>query len=408
MTLKDKHLDRTPFPAVANSRLNALVGNDYFASDNYIDGYMKASELMLKAMVQDDRMYEADTIIFPILYSARHAIELSMKRIIEQLARCKKTTIKTPVHGHDIAKLSLMFSGINIGDRASSELRAKLNGYVQTLAALDPDGQGFRYAQRANGNAMMEGQIIIGLPHVGVFIEELNNILHDLRRRIDRFAEEFATKTFTNELSRSDLEEISYKLPPLDTWGQIDFGELSEAICNEYGLSEAALLRGLDQIKGHREFGGHIGVEAKLLHATDETVLMVVEKHLEKNPPPSKCSEPKIISMESFSIDIRQCLDEAKAYSELIDEIVKVSSPDELADISAIYYLFKADSYVEAYEKSFEMRLRDFEANGVSKSFSHVFDKLDLVDCLAGNIRKLGRTKLADEICKLGLRRTLR
>ena len=406
MKKKEKHQEDNPFPPVNDGRLNALIGDNYFASDNYIDGYMKASEVMLVAIIENTRMYEADTLVFPILYSARHAVELSLKRVIEQLSTSGKTSMQRPVTGHNIKELWTQFMDISTGDKKSTDLRERLNVYIQIIADLDPDGQEFRYSKRIDGREIGNEQFLFGLPRVDIFIKELNEVLRKLRRRIDYFVDEIATGSVTKELSRSDLENISKRLPPRDQWKEADFRFICDEICFEYGLSNRALSRGIVKIKGHRQFGSNIGIEANLICAKDQTVMKIVEEHLEKYPPHPAPAEPEIIILNHCIKDILQDADFDEDIKR-IERMVEASTVEELADVSTIYYLLKADNFIEFYEKTYGTRLQDFKQNGAGKSLSHIFEKLDLVTCLEMTIRKLGRIQLADMIAEAKLRAVL-
>ena len=63
---------------------NACIGRQG-DEENYVDGYIQAAIEMASAVIEK-RMYEKrDTLVMPILYSARHALELSLKFAINEL-----------------------------------------------------------------------------------------------------------------------------------------------------------------------------------------------------------------------------------------------------------------------------------------------------------------------------------
>lgn len=388
-----------PFPPVADGRLNALLGEEYFASDNYMDGYLKYAEASLLQFMNDKSSFDADVVVFPALYSMRHYVELCTKHITQRLHEAGVIQLKkVPLFGHMIEKLWETFLSHHVGDKTIRELRGAITPFVGTLAALDPDGQNFRYPVDNKGNATTKNQILFGVPHIYKFLIELKGLFEQLRRRVDEIVGEVKTGTYTPALSRLDLENISQVLPNLSEWGDVAAKQVFTKTCADYEITNNELLAGMEVIKSHRTFASNIGVEASLLHLTDEAALFVVQEHLDKYPPkpaPVEIEEAVMSADELMNIVL-----EEQDYSH-IEKIVSEVSENELADISTLYYLFMADHYGEVYEKGYEIRLADYKAQGAFKCFEHTFSKVGLVDRLENTIRRIGRKSLADKIAQL-------
>jgi len=62
---------------------------------HYLDGYIEAAWELADAVVQKNMLGKRDTLVLPILYNARHAIELLLKYITNQLVECDALA-----HGH--------------------------------------------------------------------------------------------------------------------------------------------------------------------------------------------------------------------------------------------------------------------------------------------------------------------
>jgi len=63
---------------VNNPTWNACIGKQGH-EENYLDGYIEAA-IELAGAVLDKNMFEKrDTLVLPILYNARHALELALK-----------------------------------------------------------------------------------------------------------------------------------------------------------------------------------------------------------------------------------------------------------------------------------------------------------------------------------------
>ena len=79
-------LENDPFFRVpADSDWNACIGKQG-TEENYLDGYIEAAMELVTTVIEKKMLGKRDTVVLPILYNARHAIELILKFAINRLA----------------------------------------------------------------------------------------------------------------------------------------------------------------------------------------------------------------------------------------------------------------------------------------------------------------------------------
>jgi hypothetical protein len=68
-----------PFFALSeDTQWNACIGPQG-TEENYLDGYIEAAIELASAVIEKNMHEKRDTLVMPILYTARHALELSLK-----------------------------------------------------------------------------------------------------------------------------------------------------------------------------------------------------------------------------------------------------------------------------------------------------------------------------------------
>ena len=72
--LKDDPFFRLP----ADSDWNACIGKQG-TEENYLDGYIEAAMELVNTVIEKKMLEKRDTVVLPILYNARHAVELMLK-----------------------------------------------------------------------------------------------------------------------------------------------------------------------------------------------------------------------------------------------------------------------------------------------------------------------------------------
>ena len=63
---------------------NACIGKQG-NEENYLDGYVEAAMELVDAVIDKKLFAKRDTLVLPILYNARHAVELALKFLEDRL-----------------------------------------------------------------------------------------------------------------------------------------------------------------------------------------------------------------------------------------------------------------------------------------------------------------------------------
>jgi hypothetical protein len=109
----------------------------------YADGFKRAAELLI-ANVRST--YEINTVVFPILFLARHYIELTLKEVIAY-GRYLNELVGTPPGGHDLENLwkeARFYISKEVSDVSRDELRT-IEGLILEIHSIDPTSEGSRY-----------------------------------------------------------------------------------------------------------------------------------------------------------------------------------------------------------------------------------------------------------------------
>ena len=100
------------------------------------DGYMKAAIMLAQDCLQDNGDKKADIVVFPMLFSANHAIELYLKSInwsLDMLLNMKESFCG----GHDIRQIWNTVKKRMIGFETDKEQRKQFKEMTKELDATD-------------------------------------------------------------------------------------------------------------------------------------------------------------------------------------------------------------------------------------------------------------------------------
>jgi len=262
-------INKNPFEYHENVEYVACVGNNG-GTDNYdiLIGFRKSVEVLIDSVKQGA---SEDTLIYPILYNARHSVELSLKLIIERIFEIYDIKMKVidptdkKTFTHDIKTLDsiiLKYYGV---DKRIYELYHKVVGYLADYF-FDVDGDAFKYDTDHNGNYHM---IKHGISSISIDIfegkfDELMRLFDDMIYNLNRICDEYKVRTFTKTLSREDIKNIAHLLPKCELWINEEFEVKRKEIKSEYGVSSRELSDAINMIKMHREFCVLINLEIQI------------------------------------------------------------------------------------------------------------------------------------------------
>ncbi|WAA12825.1 hypothetical protein [Fervidibacillus halotolerans] len=155
------------------------------------DGYMKSSLILARHALEDNIDKKADILIFPILCSANHAIELYLKSTVWTLNILLKNDEVFP-KTHNIRQLlSIVKSRVNEYEHD----RKKKNQFKEMIKNLDIYIEElFSKIEKGNYNTKKDNMDFSRYPFDSklvphFYIETFNNVVVDLENFINRFEE---------------------------------------------------------------------------------------------------------------------------------------------------------------------------------------------------------------------------
>ena len=268
-----EHKFNKTFNIGANWELNACVGNNGWNDHKtYEDGYKEAVELIIAGLNNGDATQ--DCSIYPLVFCARHQIELFLKRQLYRLRVLRNDTEITDIEltsTHDLGKLWDLFKIFGIRhDKRLLDFISNSEEYILDFAEIDPTGETFRYPNDKYKTKHLKDTPVINITVFYNRYLKLTELIEAFDWLMGELVDEYATKTYTPELSRNDIHEIAKRLPCRDKWGADDFKKHKEEIKKEYGLSNHKFSKVLDLIQDHQQFCAEIGLEKPFPELTPE------------------------------------------------------------------------------------------------------------------------------------------
>lgn len=245
----------------------ACVGNNG-GTDNFIirEGFKKSVNLLINAVKHGEI---EDELIYPIVYNARHSIELSLKIIIENIIciyEIKRISFdekdKKKVYTYDIKELASIIVKYYHVDNRIVEFYDKGSSYLKDYF-FDVKGDAFKYEADQEGNPHM---ITHGISSISIDILEekiniLMPILDSLIYELYYLRDEYKIGTFTKNLSRKDIMDIATILPERSKWQESCFADAKNRIIAEYNIGSNEFTKALNIIQNHMEFCVLINME---------------------------------------------------------------------------------------------------------------------------------------------------
>jgi hypothetical protein len=388
-----------PFFRLTNdSEWNACIGPQS-TEENYVDGYMEAA-IELASAVIDKKLYsKRDTLVMPILYNARHAIELSLKFAIREL--CKAGVIVTPhPKNHDIRSHWALIDASPLGDEDLRQHVSALEPYISSLSKIDDDGQELRYSENRDEQKSLADYPLANIDVIRTSLGELNRVITALKYRVFALADERKTGSFTAECSRSDLLRISKMLPQKSDWGQSIFTEAKANVMKRLGLSSRKFSQALDIIQANREMGSVLGLEFALAHLSDQNALFVVEQWCMRHP----VRKPRDnLGLDYFGERDRETIVENRRVAQDVNQrVVEALTPDEIADLEVIFYIGRERLFCESYEAKLSSTQKEHRLVGnLLGEVDHLMEKTNFLEAVARGITILGRPALARKLLEI-------
>jgi len=291
------------FQVFHDGQWNACIG-EQGEELNYVEGYLLAAQLLVDTLIEKELYGSRDTLAMPILYNARHGLELALKYILRELAAVDMAREREEAVDHDVKSYWEHLSVQAVGDHRCRTLIAALEPFVQSLGKIDPDGQELRYFENRDGKQSLADYAIVHLPLIQASIAGLREVLDQLVRRVFQLEQEVATGAKTNECSRGDLVQVAGIVGAKANWTEAAFLDRKAEARARFGLTSNGLSRALTVIKEARELKTLIGIETSPVYLSAETLTEVGVRWLETNPPPA--ADAKSIIINAADIDLEE------------------------------------------------------------------------------------------------------
>lgn len=383
---------------------NACVGNNGNAGYwEYASGFSKASNLMLKSVVEEGDPVDLDTFIYPICFNMRHSIELRIKYSIVALREIafhkkNKTVFFDLDKSHDIGVIWKFFkeNSVKLDGRYHS-LTDELDGFLCDLSKVDSTGQVFRYPYSNEKQKHLTEISIINLINLKEgfrYIEEKFDELNNLNKYLSY---EYMQGTCTSDLSRFDIKKISFELPHKSLWGLEGFNGIKECLAKKYKISKKQLSVAIDIIKNNYEFALNIGLNLGLKGLSDEQLVSFVSKW-------QSIYGGRVNEDGSGGVKDGMEVDRIISYLRREDDLWCYYSDrlshDNVAGLYALFYFHRELDFSERYVFLYNEYLREFKMNSsVSKEdFMHLARKANLIEAVVESLEFLGKKNLVIQI----------
>ncbi len=345
-----------PFEFHEEDGIIACVGDNGGTTDDDIrNGFKRTVEILIKSLKVSQEV--EDLLVYPIVYNARHSIELSLKIVIKmlwELERKKKISHsvefiaerKKKLHTHNIEELYKMACENKNIDRRVPAYFENIEDMIQ-FYYFDEEGDAFKYELNKDDQPhMIKNQI----SHISIelletefkaVMEKFDNLIYFLGSCVD----EYSLGTFTKSLSRTDIGEISKKLPVYEEWSTEKFKEVKDQIKQEYQLGSKELTDALNLIKKHRLFSSNIGCERMFGTITEDELkeyASLVKYYCKKNK-----SKENIVT-EGYK------LEEVQQNTEILRKYLSSISMETLRTLLCFYEMGNSNLAVEKLEATYK------------------------------------------------------
>jgi mRNA-degrading endonuclease RelE of RelBE toxin-antitoxin system len=314
-------------------RLNACVGRNGgpYTTAHYASSYFLAAKILSESLYQNP--LEIDSLIYPVAYLYRHAIELTIKELCKTLPTLwnEKPTVK-PTHklidNWDTVKSYLKR---NPAFDQHGILIDQVDKLLKELVEIDATGETFRYAQDKKGNNHLQETSHINLKLFSEAMENIketfiywNNILnyekYHARTRIIPAIIEIEMKII------DDIDQIVNEFPSNENI--VDVGGFDDEPDSEYVLH-------LDKLMGYlKGISAHDRAE---LAAERRKVLDAIDRYLRHEPTQeskSRIKRLRRLATPQYRLridDIRVFYDIVEGTVEIIAVIAKAQAAEWLA-----------------------------------------------------------------------------
>jgi hypothetical protein len=312
------------------------VGNNGFPDiQTYQLGYYEATIALIDSAKKSK--FNVDGLVYPIVFSARHAIELFLKNQLYNLkyinAKAQGKDFESKLQTtHSIKVLWEGYKQLTKVDLRYEPYTKELEDYIIDFYEVDDTGETFRYPF---DHEEIRHLTDFGCINIEIFEDrfiEMYKIVDDLKYLTEFLTHEYREGTFVRGLSRIQIREIAKELPPKKDWIRDEFLTIKKEILRKYNISSNTFSKAVTLIKNHKEFASYIGIEIPLKEIDCDDLKKFINIYKEYR--------------SKFKTD--SYVDILNNYTNTVCEELSV---DNIYALSALFDIAFFDLYPEAYER---------------------------------------------------------
>lgn len=388
------------------SQHNACVGNNGQPDAIvYAEGYSTAANMLIDAYLENSTSVSQDQLVYPICFNMRHSIEITLKNEIYRSININKFK-RIEVHfnnnkTHDINIIwKFLSKHLIVLDRQYKPIISKLDPLINEIGSVDPTGQTFRYPENVDGHRHLVKVSLINIERLKINFELIERHLRDLVALGETIFNDYKTKTYTSNLSRNDIMNISKRLPPKDSWPSTQLTEAENEIKRAYKISNTEYKKCLKIIRSHYEFSANINLRPKLesLSEIDMHRLSKAWKEMHKNTLGQFKS--RIITIRELRAEVDDGSNKGDAFEVFKDTL----NIDKIVEIESLFYFGYRLDYSENYLESVKLLLDEYtiradrEYDFFETVLSEILDKVNALENIKKSLYFLNQNKLADAL----------
>jgi hypothetical protein len=179
---------------------------------------------------------------------------------------------------HNLNELIRKITSIYHIDIRIKELFDEVLPLLSYYKDIDPNGDVFRYWSDKDGRPHFETKEIdiVKIDIISIQFKEITRLFGQIDWLMWYLTKEYSTGTFTKDLSRAQLEEISKLLPWPNEFAE-KIKEVKEKVKKKYNIGSNKFNTALEIIRGHREFSLYMGEEKVFSSLSDNTMKIFAE-----------------------------------------------------------------------------------------------------------------------------------
>lgn len=338
---------------------NACVGeNGSPQIFDYATGFASAANVLLDTVIaQTGLELPVDTLVYPVCFNMRHAVELFLKAAAQHLERlAARRGLRVEqfdlVGSHNLAGIWEYVKRESLeADLRYHPLIAKLGPYIDDVAAVDATGQVFRYPFDTDNRKHLTDVALINFRVLKSKFSALEKLLHALNRLNEELGDEYAWGTHTRHLSRAQLWQIAFELPPRQRWSEGVFDEIKAALLAKYKVSSREFSKAIKLIEQRHEMAAHIGICVEITGLSLQALQIFVDQWITlhdldevKNPGGGQVLDADDVDFEELQAW------HVKRFS-ACDTLVQAIQVESLAALRALYYFDREARCSEAFDR---------------------------------------------------------